>query len=112
MTAPLTLAEAAEALGVCRRSLTTWLGEYPYYERRGVRKLFYPEHIDALREAIDKCSRSKPTLKPASGKLAAPSGASVLERARRRATEKRRRVLRVQSKGNTGNVVRLESGKR
>ncbi len=105
---PLTLAEAADALGICKRSLTTWLGEYPYYERRGSRKVFYQEHIDALREAIDRCSRSQPTLKPASGKSQAPSGASVLERARRRATEKRRRVLQRRSNANTGNVVPLE----
>ena len=112
MTAPLNMAEAADALGICKRSLTAYVQDFPYYERRGIRKLFYQEHIDALREAIDRCSRSKPILKPASGKLAALSGASVLERARRRATEKRRRVLQRQSSANTGNVVPLESRER
>ena len=112
MTAPLTMKGAADELGICKRSLTVYVQDFPYYERRGSRKVFYPEHLDALREAIDRCSRSQPILKPASGKLAAPSGAGVLERARRRATEKRRRVLQRQSKGNTGNVVPLASGKR
>lgn len=67
---PLTLQQAAKELGICKRSLTTWLGQFPYYERRGIRKVFYRKHIDALREAIDRCSRSQPTLQPASGKLA------------------------------------------
>ncbi len=109
MTAPLNMAEAADELGICKRSLTTWLGQFPYYDRRGSRKVFYQEHIDALREAIDKCSRSKPTMKPASGKLAAPSGAKELEQARGRQTAKRRRKLQRQPSGNTGNVVQLES---
>ncbi len=108
MTAPLKMAEAADALGICKRSLTTYVQDFEYYEQRGARKVFYPEHIMALREAIDKCSKSKPILQPASGKLAAPSGASVLERARRRATEKRRRGLQRQSNANTGSVVPLE----
>ena len=107
MTQPLTLEEAAEALGICKRSLTTWLGKFPYYERRGVKKVFYGEHILALRKAIHSCSESGPTLKPAFSKLAAPSGASVLERARRHATEKRRKILRGHMSGNIGNVVPL-----
>ena len=109
MTYPLTLEEAAEALGICKRSLTTWLGKFPYYERRGVKKLFYQEHIDALREAIDRCSRSKPTLKPASGKLAAPSGTKELEQARARQIERQRKILRGHMSGNTGNVVQMVS---
>ncbi len=111
MTAPLDMSAAADELGICKRSLTTYLHEFPYYERRGSRKVFYQEHIDALREAIDKCSRSKPILKPASGKLAAPSGAKELEQARARQTAKRRRKLQRQPSGNTGNVVRLESAR-
>ena len=108
MVAPLNMKAAAVALGICKRSLTAYVQDFEYYERRGSRKVFYQEHIDALREAIDRCSESKPIVKPASGKSAAPSGAGVLERARRHATEKRRRVLQRQSSANTGNVVRLE----
>ena len=90
---PLTLDQAAKELGICRRSLTAWLDKFPYCERRGIRKVFYPEHIDALREAIDRCSRSQPILKPASFRLAGPSneGAKELERARAHLTEKRKR---------------------
>ena len=112
MTAPLNMAGAADALGICKRSLTAYVQDFPYYERRGSRKVFYQEHIDALREAIHSCSRSGHILSREFNKLAAPSGASVLERARRRATEKRRRVLQRQSSANTGNVVPLESRER
>ena len=94
MTPPVTLSQAAKKLGICRRSLTAWLVEFPYYERRGVRKVFYPEHIDALREAIDRCSRSAPIQIQASSKLQAPSGAKELEQARAHVTERRRRLLR------------------
>ena len=106
---PLTLDQAADELGICRRSLTTWLVKFPYYERRGIKKVFYLEHIDALREAINRCSRSAPIQIQASSKLQAPSGAKELEQARAHVTERRRRLLRAQSKGSTGNVVRLES---
>ena len=102
---PLTLEEAAEALGICKRSLTTWLGKFPYYERRGVKKVFYEEHVLALRKAIHSCSESGPILKPASGKLAAPSGTKELEQARARQIERQRKILRGHMSVNTGNVV-------
>ena len=108
---PLNMKAAADALGICKRSLTAYVKDFEYYERRGSRKLFYPEHIDALREAIHRCSESKPIMKPASGKSAAPSGAKELEQARARQIAKRRRKLQRQPSENTGNVVRLESAR-
>ena len=111
MTAPISFRAAATELGICVNTLRPFLKDFPYYERRGAKKVFYSEHIKALREAIDRCSRSQPILSPASSKLAAPSGARELELARAHATERRRRLLRRQSNASTGNVVPLESGK-
>ena len=48
LAVPLTMNQAAVALGVSRRTLTESLKRLPYYELRGVKKVFYPEHIDAL----------------------------------------------------------------
>jgi hypothetical protein len=55
---PLTMDEAARALGVCRRTLAGLLRDYRYFEARGARKVFYPEHISALREAFQRRSRA------------------------------------------------------
>lgn len=56
LIAPATMDEAAVALGVSRRTLTDWLRRVPdAYERRGVRKVFYPEHIDRLRREMNQC---------------------------------------------------------
>ena len=49
--------EAAKALGVCRRTLSRLLQDYRYFEPRGRRKVFYPEHISALREAFQRPQR-------------------------------------------------------
>jgi predicted GIY-YIG superfamily endonuclease len=60
---PLDISGAAEALGVCRRSLEYAL-ESPdlgmFYELRGRKKVFYPEHILALKKIIGAPS---PTIK-------------------------------------------------
>ena len=45
---PLDIAGAAKVLGVSRRTLVKLLKAHPHYERRGIRKVFYPEHIEAL----------------------------------------------------------------
>lgn len=50
---------AAELLGIGRRTLTDVLKRHQHYERRGVKKVFYPEHIALLREAIE-CHGLKP----------------------------------------------------
>lgn len=52
---PLNMNQAAEALGISRRKLTdvlrdyAWQSDEPLYEMQGNRKLFYPEHIAAIR---------------------------------------------------------------
>lgn len=58
---PLTMDQAAQVLGICRRTLVDFIREHPRYERRGRRKIFYPEHIEALRADFDRLYPSKPT---------------------------------------------------
>lgn len=53
---PLTMDGAARVLGICRRTLTESLKALPYYDQRGSKKVFYPEHIDALRNGLNKCA--------------------------------------------------------
>lgn len=49
---PLSMDGAAKVLGIGRRTLVDVIGAHPHYERRGTKKVFYPEHIAQLREAI------------------------------------------------------------
>lgn len=53
---PLGMNEAAEVLGVSRRTLTAMLGRLPHYELRGSKKVFYPEHITMLRKGMHECA--------------------------------------------------------
>ena len=49
---PVDINGAATVLGVSRRYFVDLLKVHPHYERRGTKKVFYPEHITALREAL------------------------------------------------------------
>lgn len=49
---PIGMDDAATVLGVSRRYLVDVLRDHPHFERRGVKKVFYPEHISRLREAL------------------------------------------------------------
>ena len=51
--------EAAESLGISRRTLSDWLKRAPYYELRGRKKVFYPEHIMSLRKEISSAGLVK-----------------------------------------------------
>lgn len=53
---PVGMNEAAALLGVSRRTLTDALKALPFYELRGRVKVFYPEHIDALRKGMHRCA--------------------------------------------------------
>ena len=86
---PVDMNGAARLLGVSRRTLTDILRRHPVYERRGKKKVFYPEQIRELRERL--CSDSKQTKRPASGRFTAPSRGSVLGEALALATSKPRR---------------------
>ena len=52
---PLGMAGAAVVLGICRRTLIEVLKRYQHFEYRGNKKVFYPEHIEALRREMKKC---------------------------------------------------------
>ena len=49
---PVDMVGAAVLLGISRRSLVDVIAHAKHYEKRGNRKVFYPEHIGALREAL------------------------------------------------------------
>jgi hypothetical protein len=49
---PVDMEGAAALLGIARRTLVDVIRHNPHYEKRGVKKVFYPEHIALLREAI------------------------------------------------------------
>ncbi len=51
---PIDMAGAARALGVSHRTLTSILKDHPIYAPRGRKKVFYPEHISGLREALER----------------------------------------------------------
>jgi hypothetical protein len=44
---------AAVLLGISRRFLIDAIKDHPHFERRGAKKVFYPEHIAALQIALD-----------------------------------------------------------
>lgn len=52
---PLDINGAAAVLGVSRRTLTDAIQAMPHYELRGRKKVFYPEHIAALRKDMHEC---------------------------------------------------------
>ena len=56
---PLDAGGAANALGISKRTLDEALKSWPYFERRGRKRVFYPEHIELLRKEMNECgSRS------------------------------------------------------
>ena len=78
---PLNMGEAARVLGMSRRKLSDEIRTHPYYERRGTRKVFYPEHIDALRREISQCQVSGSLKEAASTTPPEPLPGSALEEA-------------------------------
>lgn len=53
---PISMDEAAEHLGVSKTTLTKAIKRLPYYELRGRKKVFYPEHIAQLRQGMHECA--------------------------------------------------------
>lgn len=62
MDRPLDMQGAAEALGISRRTLVDALKDLPHYELRGRKKVFYPEHISALRRGMHRCALERKRL--------------------------------------------------
>src|SRR5690606_35060011 len=72
---PVDMDGAAVLLGVSRRYLVDVLRKHPHYERRGVKKVFYPEHISQLRAAL--CAPSHTAVKGSSSSSSTGSGMSM-----------------------------------
>ena len=77
---PIDMDGAAILLGVSRRFLVDELKIHPHFERRGVKKVFYPEHIALLREKIS-CRASESNGATVSPTPPEPSTESAYERA-------------------------------
>ncbi len=109
---PVDMSGAAALLGVSRRYLVNVLRAHPHYESRGVKKVFYPEHIARLREAIGEqspekanSSTSSPTPTLASGKSAALLPETAFDRALALASRKTRSNLPHASKRGSAKVL-------
>lgn len=53
---PLDMEGAARALGISKRMMFDVVKVHPHYERRGRKKVFYPEHIESLRKGLNECA--------------------------------------------------------
>lgn len=107
---PLTMDEAAIALGICRRTLVYKLKDFPYFAKRGNRKIFYPEHIAQIREAID-CPDSSYTSGAIGGIVEARYEADAYEKALALIAEKSRRNSAKISKQESGKVIPIRQNK-
>ena len=109
---PLDMDGAASVLGVSRRTLVDIIGAHPHYERRGTKKVFYPEHIALLRESICQ-NGGKASVSGQSNKLLGsgmPLGLlpeSAYDRALALATKDGHKNSSPRSKRESGNVISM-----
>lgn len=65
---PLTLNEAAAHFRVSRRAFQDIIARYPFYRMMGRRKLFFPDDVARIRDALPRpkhfTSRARLTTKP------------------------------------------------
>ena len=101
---PVGMDDAAMLLGVSRRFLMDKLKSHPLYERRGSKKVFYPERIALLREALS-CQTSNSNNEMASGMPLAQSPESAYEKALALATSKSRSKSGRNMKRGSGKVI-------
>src|SRR5439155_8251794 len=101
------MAGAAVVLGISRRTLVDILKTLPHFEPRGNRKVFYPEHIEALREGITRCLGSKQRGETASFTPLAPLQGSVFERALALVTLSSPRNSAPSTRQGSGSVVSM-----
>lgn len=105
---PVDMDGAAALLGIARRTLVDVLRDHPHYERRGVKKVFYPEHIGLLREAISCAAEgSKSDASMASGTRSGPSPVSAFEKALALATKPKRKNSGHSARRGRGNVIAM-----
>lgn len=101
---PVDMAGCALVLGISRRTLVDVLKKHPHYERRGTKKVFYPQHVDALREAL-ACPISSSNRAKASGTPLALLPESAFDKAWALATKREPKSLKRSSKHGNGNVI-------
>jgi hypothetical protein len=109
---PVDMDGAAAVLGIGRRTLVDVIRDHPHYERRGTKKVFYPEHVALLREALcqsgEKVSGSTPNSKtPASGMPSVPLPESAFDKALALATKAKPKSKSPSSKLGSGNVITM-----
>jgi hypothetical protein len=104
---PVDMDGAAFLLGISRRFLVDALKAHPHYERRGAKKVFYPEHIELLREKMS-CQDSPSKSATASGTPMAQSEESAFEKALALATGKSPKKPSSSTKRGSGNVIHME----
>lgn len=108
---PVDMDGAAALLGVSRRFLVDVLRTSPHYERRGIKKVFYPEHIARLREAICEQSHTSKVLSSSSSKGSItsmePLADSAYDEALKLATSKPPSSLKPRSKPGYGAVISM-----
>ena len=102
--APLDRYGAAAALGISTRTLTDAVKRWPYYERRGRKQVFYPEHIDQLREAF-QCQTSGSTSATEYGKSLEPSPVTAFDKALAAVTKAKQKSCGPTSKPGSGSVI-------
>lgn len=103
---PVDMDTAAMLLGISRRFLVDEIKKHPHYERRGVKKMFYPEHIALLREKLS-CQASESNSETASGTPLEASTESAFEKALVLATRKPPKSNALSSKRGSGNVIHM-----
>lgn len=106
---PLDMDRAAVVLGISRRTLVDVIKQRPHYERRGVKKVFYPEHIDALREGLNQWRGSKSNSEAGSTTPLGPLPETAYEKALALVQRSKPKNSARSSKRGSGNVIPMET---
>ena len=101
---PVDMNGAAVLLGICRRTLADLIKSFPLYERRGSKKVFYREHIEALRKELQCLGSDRITETEFSMPLA-PLRGNAFDRALALVTNGKRKNSAHNTKPSSGNVV-------
>ena len=101
---PVDMDGAAHVLGVSRRFLIDVIKQHKHYERRGAKKVFYPEHIALLREKMS-CPDSNSKSGKESTTPLAPSEESAFEKALALATRRKPKKSSPSTKHGSSNVI-------
>jgi hypothetical protein len=103
---PVDMNGAAVLLGVSRRFLVDVIKVHKHFEPRGAKKLFYPEHIALIREALS-CQTSNCKSGKEFGMPLEPLAESAYDKALKLATANEQRSKQPSSTRGSGNVLRL-----